>query len=271
MKMCINGATTMPYPLEQDIIQASQAGFEGIEIWWDKLQTYLATHSIDNLNKLFEENHIIPVGICPLLIWPFRDTEQARTSFTRAVQIAAQINCKLVTICPDFQPARMTREEALSIHAEELTRMALHAAENGIHLTIEPIGGHTLVPGPTQALKLIEMAGSPNNVGILMDTFHYFRSGVSDKELQTIPIDKLDIIHINDCEDGALNELTDAHRLYPTLGVIPAEKQLKVLKDKGYNGYFSVEIFRPEYWEQPIDKIMRSAYSNASKLIENII
>ena len=143
------------------------------------------------------------------------------------------------------------------------------AAENGIRLTIEPIGGHTLVPGPTEALQLIEMAGAPANVGILMDTFHYFRSGVSDEEIQAIPLDKLDIIHVNDCEDGALNELTDAHRLYPTLGVIPA-RQLSLLKDKGYDGYLSVEVFRPEYWEQPIEEITSKAYSTLGELIASL-
>ena len=243
MKSCINGATTMPYSLEQDVAAAAQAGFEGLEIWWDKLAAYLEKHSIDDLKQLLASNGLIPVGICPLRIWPFRDSEPARQEFRDAVQLAPQIGCELLAVCPDFQPARLSREEALDIHAQELSDMARLAAENGIRLTVEPIGGHTLVPGPSEALQLIEMAGAPANVGILMDTFHYFRSGVTDQEIQAIPLEMLDIIHVNDCEDGALNELTDAQRLYPTLGVIPA-RQLSLLKDRGYDGYLSVEIFR---------------------------
>ena len=148
--------------------------------------------------------------------------------------------------------------------------MAKLAAENDLRLAIEPIGGHTLVPGPTEALELIEMAGSPSNVGILMDTFHYFRSLVSDDELKAIPVDKLYIIHVNDCEDGALNELTDAHRLYPTLGVIPLKQKLSILVDKGYDGFLSVEIFRPEYWEQPIQENVKNAYMYLNKLISTL-
>ena len=203
------------------------------------------------------------------MIWPFRDSEPARRKFREAVKVAPQIGCDLLVVCPDFQPARLTREEALAIHAAELADMARLAADNGIRLTIEPIGGHTLVPGPAEALGLIEMAGAPENVGILMDTFHYFRSGVSDQEIAAIPIDMLDIIHVNDCEDGALNELTDAHRLYPTQGVIPS-RQLSILKDKGYEGYLSVEIFRPEYWERPIEAIMGEAYSTLAELIAGL-
>ncbi len=269
MKSCINGATTMPYSLEQDIAAAAGAGFEGLEIWWDKLATYLENHSTDDLKQLLESSGLMPVSICPLRIWPFRDSEPARQEFRDAVQIAPQIGCDLLAVCPDFQPARLSREEALAIHAQELADMARLAAENGVRLTVEPIGGHTLVPGPTEALKLIEMAGAPANVGILMDTFHYFRSGVSDQEIQAIPLDKLDIVHVNDCEDGALNELTDAHRLYPTRGIIPA-RQLSLLKDRGYDGYFSVEVFRPEYWEQPVEEIAGMAYSMLAELIASL-
>ncbi len=259
----------MPYTLEQDIVATAQAGFEGLEIWWDKLLAYLANHSISDLKELLTQAALAPVSICPLRIWPFRDSEPARQEFRQAIQLAPQIGCNLLAVCPDFQPARLTREEALAIHAQELADMAQLATENGIRLTIEPIGAHTLVPGPTEALQLIEMAGAPTNVGILMDTFHYFRSGVSDQDIQAIPLDKLDIIHVNDCEDGALNELTDAHRLYPTLGVIPA-RQLSLLKHKGYDGYLSVEIFRPEYWEQPIDEIMSMAHSTLGELIASL-
>ncbi len=269
MKSCLNGATTMPYTLEQDIAAAAQAGFEGLEIWWDKLLVYLDKHSTSDLKRLLMENGLVPVSICPLRIWPFRDSEPARQEFREALQLAPHIGCNLLAVCPDFQPARLRREEALAVHAQELTDMARLAAENGIRLTIEPIGGHTLVPGPTEALQLIEMAGAPPNVGILMDTFHYFRSGVSDQEIRAIPLDKLDIIHVNDCEDGALNELTDAHRLYPTLGVIPA-RQLSLLKGKGYDGYLSVEIFRPEYWEEPIEEITGKAYSTLGELIASL-
>ena len=269
MKLCINGATTMPYTLEQDIAAAAQAGFEGLEIWWEKLLAFLDNRSVSDLKELLTKNRLNPVCICPLRIWPFRDSEPARKEFRQAIQLASQIGCNLLAVCPDFQPARLTREEALAIHAEELAAMAGLAAENGIRLTVESIGGHTLIPGPTEALQLIDMAGAPANVGILMDTFHYFRSGVSDQDIQAIPLDSLDIIHVNDCEDGALNELTDAQRLYPTLGVIPA-RQLSLLKDKGYDGYLSVEVFRPEYWEQPIEEIMSRAHLTLGELIASL-
>ena len=66
MKSCINGATTMPYSLEQDIAAAAQAGFEGLEIWWDKLVTYLDSHSTDDLKEIAGEQGSVPGEYLPV-------------------------------------------------------------------------------------------------------------------------------------------------------------------------------------------------------------
>lgn len=268
MKYALNGATTMPYTLDEDIVATAKAGFTGIEIWWDKAKAYLEKNSIRSLEELLIENALEAVSLCPLLLWTFRDTDSARKDFNYAVEVAPQIGLDLIVVAPDYQPASLSVSEALKAHAEELKNLAGIARSNGIRIAIEPIGGHTLVPGPTEALHLIELAGSPDNVGILLDTFHYFRSNVTDQEILSIPAEKLFFVHVNDVEDGALNELTDAHRVYPTLGVIPLQNTIKNLNTLGYEGYYSVEIFRPEYWEESIDDIASNAYHMLDKLMK---
>lgn len=270
MKTCLNGATTMPYSLEQDIAAASSAGFEGIEIWWSKLTKFLEANTPAALTRLLSEDHLIPVALCPLLIWPFRDTKPARNDFARAVDLAAEIGIGTLIVCPDYQPARLTRPQAMAIHGQELQQLAAQAAQKNLRLAVEPIGGHTLVPGPKEALELIALAGSPSNVGVVMDTFHYFRSQVPDQEIQALPLDKLYIVHVNDCEDRPLNELKDEHRLYPTLGVMPLKHQLSLLRDKGYSSYLSVEIFRPAYWERPINEIANQSHEYLLKLLSTV-
>ncbi|MCC7161449.1 MAG: sugar phosphate isomerase/epimerase [Anaerolineae bacterium] len=267
MRLCLNGATTMPYTLEQDIAAASKAGFQGIEIWYDKLLRYLESNTLSDLSTLLSNHNLTPVALCPLLIWPFRDTEPARASFRNAVDYAVELGMDLLIACPDFQPARLSREQALEIHGQELKSLAALSADHGLRLAVEPIGGHTLVPGPTEALDLIRRAGNPENVGVVVDTFHYFRSQVTPQELKAIPLEKLYIVHVNDCEDLPFNELQDKHRLYPTLGVIPLQQQLGILKNKGYDGDFSVEIFRPEYWALPIQEIADDSFKYVNQLI----
>jgi 2-keto-myo-inositol isomerase len=268
MNPCLNGATTMPYSLEDDIAAAARAGFQGIEIWWDKLRKYLETHSPEELKELLKRNEIVPVGVCPAMVSPFRNTEAARERYKKAVEATQQIGADVLTIGFDCQPARLTQDEALAEHTRELKEYARIAADRGIRLCLEALGRHSLVPGPREALMLIEAVGAPPHIGLVMDTFHYFKSRVSYEDIRAIPLDRLFLVHVNDCEDQPLDELTDAHRCFPTLGVIPLQKQLSILVEKGYDGYLSVETFRPSYWEEPIDDIARKAFYYYNQLIQ---
>jgi len=104
----------------------------------------------------------------------------------------------------------------------------------------------------------------------MMDTFHYYKSGISLEEIEAIPAEKLLLVHINDCEDLPREKLTDKNRLYLGLGVIPLKDILKILKKKGYSGFLSVEIFRDEYWAKPIDFITRESFESLQSLLKSI-
>lgn len=265
MKTCLNGATTMSSSVELDIAVAAEAGFAAVELWWPKVATYAAQHGLPSLRSMLAGNGLQVASLCPLTIWPFRDTEAAREAFRAAVEAAPQLGCELVIACPDFRPARLSREAALDIHARELAAMAHFAADHGVRLAIEPISRHSLVPGPTEALALIDRAGGLANVGVVVDTFHYFRSQVSAAEIAAVPLESIAIVHVNDTEDGAIDELTDANRVYPTEGVIPFVDILGGIVARGYDGVFSVELFRPEYWQQaPAEVARRSMRSLAA-------
>jgi 2-keto-myo-inositol isomerase len=55
----------------------------------------------------------------------------------------------------------------------------------------------------------------------------------------------------------------DALRVYPGRGVIPLDRIRGSLKDIGYKGGFSVEIFRPEYWRRNPLMVARQAKTAA--------
>lgn len=268
MKYAINGATTMPYSLEEDIVYAAGAGFEGVEIWWDKLKTYLESHRVPMLKKLLHENNIEAAAICPFLVSPFRNTGELRKEFLRAAEIAPQLDCGLIVICPDFQPVTFSVDQALKEHQKELEWYSRKAADWGVKLAIEPIGGHTLVPGPGEALELVKCIGNPANLGVVMDTFHYMKSNISIEAIEKIPPERLFIVHVNDSEDGMINELQDKNRVYPTLGKINLKGDLEALKKIGYQGYLSVEIFREEYWKDSVEDINARAFGSLMKMLQ---
>ncbi len=102
---------------------------------------------------------------------------------------------------------------------------------------------------------------------MVIDTFHFYAGDSRMEDLARVPVDKLFVVHVNGCEDRPKGELTDAHRLYPGEGAIPIEEILGTLRARGFDGTVSIEIFRPEYWEQDPRCVARTAREKAERVL----
>ena len=63
------------------------------------------------------------------------------------------------------------------------------------------------------------------------------------------------------------DQLTDAHRLLPGLGILPLKEIIAAFKQIGYDADASVEIFRPEYWERDPFELARDAKAAVEKVL----
>ena len=248
MYSCINGATTMPYTLEQDLEAAAKAGFDAVEIWSRKLDTYLETHDTAELNALLDAQGLRAASLCPYGLVGFSDNSNELDSIDRAAEVASAIDCPVLLVCADAPPDDMDRDEAYDTMAATARNYAERAAAHGVKIAIEPLGRHPFIPGPREALEVIERAGH-DSLGLMVDFFHYYKSGVPLDDIRAIPTELLLIVHVDDCEDLPPAELTDQHRVYMGEGVLPLKEMMGVLREKGYAGALSVEIFREAYWE----------------------
>lgn len=267
MKKAINEATTMTTDLVTDLKAYSEAGFQGVELWWDKIVAYLEGHSEEDLKKVIEASGLEIASICPFLVSPFRNQTGCREAFSKALDVATAIGCDLIIICPDFQPIQYTKEQALNMHKEELGWYTAEAAKKNIRLAMEPIGLHTLLSGPKDAKKLMALVGNPENLGYIMDTFHYAKSGITPAEVAEIDVDKLWMVHVNDSVEGMMNELVDGDRVYPTEGVLPLKAYMEALRKIGYKGFLSVETFRESYWEEDPKAVTQRALQGVTTML----
>lgn len=269
MYSCINGATTMPYTLEEDLEAAAEAGFDAVEIWSGKLDTYLESHSVDALKELLEKHRLKVASICPYSLVGFSDNRGHIISIRKAAEIAEAIECPVLLVCGDAPPDDIDEDDAYDAMANVASTYADWAEDHGVKIAIEPLGGHPFIPGPKEALEIIERADH-EALGLMMDTFHYYKSGVSLDTIREIPLDQLLIVHVNDCEDLPPSDLTDQNRLHMGEGVIPLHDMLTVLKEKGYEGALSVEIFREEYWQQDPKMISTAAKTGLDRTIAGL-
>ena len=106
-----------------------------------------------------------------------------------------------------------------------------------------------------------------NSVGNVIDTYHFYAGSSSFEAIDNLEPKKLFIFHINDAEDLPKEQLNDSKRLYPGLGILPIKEIKHHLDGIGYDGPVSVEIFRPEYWEQDPFLVARNAKEATEKVL----
>ncbi len=270
MKIALNGATTMLADLETDIKAASAAGYELIELWASKLREFLKTKTVADLKQLLAENNLEPYSINSIEHITFRNAEdyaKIKAECEEYSRIAGELNCPYVVVVPGKLPENATENEIIDESVKVLNELADIAEKYNVGLAFEFLGQADC---SVQTLDLdTKIIGKVNreNVGLVIDTFHFYAGNSTLEAIETLDPKKLFIFHINDAEDLPKADLTDAHRLYPGEGILPI-KEIKERFDKiGYDRMVSIEIFRPEYWEESPFEVARKAREATEKVL----
>ncbi|MBC8492729.1 MAG: sugar phosphate isomerase/epimerase, partial [Chloroflexi bacterium] len=142
------------------------------------------------------------------------------------------------------------------------------AAPYGVQLAFEFLGfGWCSVRTLGQCWEIVQAVNRPN-IGLVIDTCHFFAGGSELSSTEAVDPEKLLIFHINDVEDRPRQTIEDAHRLLPGEGVIPLDDILSGLKGIGFDGLCSIELFRPEYWERDPAELAAAARAATIEVLE---
>ena len=263
MKTCFNTITCgADKPLEDTLHLLGKYGYEGVEIEAGRLDDYLTRRSMNDLKRQLVNNRLQVAAVMAFPFFAFDPAQQEEQlrRIDKYARIARQLGCKtLLCFTADAPPSGMGIAEAIERAGKAAQRYGEVSARYGVKCALEPIGGTPFMPGPRQALA-VAGASTSRYVGIMMDTFHYYKSGVSLDEIRRLPKEQLLIVHVNDCPDLPREQLHDGHRVYPGHGVIPLVEVFRILKHEvGYRGFLSIEIFNRDYWADSHENVIRNA------------
>jgi 2-keto-myo-inositol isomerase len=256
--------------LATDIRAASAAQFDCLEIWASKLKSFLKSSSTGELKSLFEEQSIEPYSINSIERITFRDAEgHARLleECEELCRIASAINCPYIVVVPGTLPDGKGWDEVVKESVRVLEELGRIAQEYGVALAFEFLGQQRCsVQTLGQAAEIVGRVES-ENVGLVLDSFHFYAGGSKVEEISALDAQKLFIFHINDAEDLPREKLEDRHRLLPGLGILPLQEIIGALRRIGYDKVTSVEIFRPEYWERDPQELAREARAAVKRVL----
>ena len=271
MLLSINGATTMKATLPEDIAAAGAAGFKALEIWAAKMDTYLEAHSVDALEALFDQAGLQPASINSIEFITFRPPEEYEMVVARCrelCELAQALGCAKIVVVPSPTPEGVAWDQIRDESVRVLRELSDVASPYGVQLAFEFLGfSWCSVRTLAQCWDIVAETGR-DNVGLVIDTCHFYAGGSALSAIKEVSPEKILIFHINDVEARPLETIEDAHRLLPGEGVIPLDDILGRLRDTGFDGLCSVELFRPEYWERDPAELAAAARAATLAVVE---
>jgi sugar phosphate isomerase/epimerase len=162
----------------------------------------------------------------------------------------------------------------LKQHAERLRRIAAVLGDHGIRLGLEYVGPKTLwtsnrfpfVHTMAEAKDLIAAIGA-RNVGLLLDSWHWYTAGETVADLETLRNEDIVCADLNDAPAGlALHEQIDSRRELPlATGVIPVADFLNTLQKIGFDGPIRCEPFNAALRAMPREQALAAVAASMKK------
>jgi sugar phosphate isomerase/epimerase len=184
--------------------------------------------------------------------------ERAREIFT----LAQRLSLRAVTVCPVAPKGPLSLEEGVAW----LKRFSKEAEAFQVSLFLEMM----CFPGRPfntfdESLLLAERSG----MKLVVDTFHYSVVGATPEQIRRLPAELIGVVHITDALTGKKNlqELVDADRVLPGEGGLPLVEAMDAIRQTGYRGGMSVEVFHPKYGLQDAAEVAADAYRRAVSLL----
>ncbi|MCL5743336.1 MAG: sugar phosphate isomerase/epimerase [Acidobacteria bacterium] len=159
----------------------------------------------------------------------------------------------------------LTYLQNFKLHARRIGQVAAVLDDHGVRLGLEYVGPKTswtvgrypFVHTMAEAKELIGETGK-RNVGLLLDTFHWYTSHETVADLLSLKADQVVSVDLNDAPAGRkVDEQIDGQRDLPAAtGVIDVKGFLGALNQIGFDGPVRAEPFKKEMRQMPPDEAL---------------
>src|SRR5262245_41685708 len=132
-------------------------------------------------------------------------------------------------------------------------------AAYGMRLAYEYSSAHDWLNNLKAAREILAAVGHPS-CGLLIDAYHFERTGVGGRGFEDVPAQEIFAFQFSDVPDAPLPaEGRPTDRLLPGRGKVRWKEVFGLLAEKNYEGWLSYESPNPETWAQPPEQAAREA------------
>lgn len=248
------GAIRIRASLAESIDLAREHGFGGVAFSIEEAADLADRHGIEAVRDLFGRQSVRPAVWSLSNFWREDDGrfKDGLAALPRLAQVARELACfRVTTWMPSWSDERLFAEN-FEWHTARFRAVAEILKVHGQSLGIEYLGPKTLIEGKrypfihTQEglFDLIHAIGT-GNVGILLDSWHWYTSHGTLADLERLSTSDVVLVHVNDAPSGiAIDDQIDNVRCLPMeTEVIDLPGFLRALTRIGYDGPVVVEPF----------------------------
>ena len=232
--------------LREAIAAAKKGGFGGVEINPREVADLVEKEGPDTVNALFAKTNIKPAGFGLPFEWrkDAADWRRGVEELPRLAKAAAAIGATRTFTWVLSASDEMPLEENRRFHIERFRPIAEILGEHGIRFGMEFLGPKTLRDGKKYPFihtmaGMLEMGREiGENVGILLDSWHWYTSGGTVEEIRALRPEQIVYVHVNDAPPYIpVDEQIDSVRRVPgATGIIDIAGFLRALRTIGYDG-----------------------------------
>lgn len=266
--ICLDFATIRPVKtLREKVDIAAEAGYDAVEPWdGDLIEFEKSGGDLREMNQYIRDKGMFVPSMIGL--WGCIPENEARfqeslEATRNRMRMASEIGCEHVQAIPNAVGENYDRRFVADCY-RRLIEIGLEEYQVKPALVfVEMFPLKTM----GQALEIAADADHPE-ARIIPDVFHMYISGGGFEGLKLLQGNAMAIFQFNDAPRGmAREEMKDKDRVFPGDGILPLPRILQDLKNTGFDGCISLELYNPQYYERDMLEVAKTGLDKTLAVI----
>ena len=246
MRLCIHTNTSSAAGYRGALEGWAKAGIKEVEVAANLIEAFLKGDTLDAAKRVLTDNGLTPVhaSVPGNLLETTPDRAATLDALKKRLEMLSFLG---------FTKVYTTTNSTLKPVPDQYERVAAHMHELGdlaksfnMIMSVEFVRASPYMSTLLTALKVKRQAAHPN-FGLMFDFYHFWSGHNRLEDMDQIRNGEIQHVHFQDVPDQPRETLDNNTRVIPGDGVSPIVPILKKLREKGYSGPLSVELFLPQF------------------------